>query len=167
MIIGCHNHPIRESQNSFYLLVVNIAFVRRDSSVWIDVCEMSLDHIDFRELLLSILVVCSHNTVQVRQLQQIRIDEIDLMKSHMDEMLCYYRAQTPDANDGDDLLMHNCSHHIQSKYHGTPIKKTLYSCNSGFRRLLICVLVEVSTVDVLHTPFPFYPSPTSTPGPPP
>src|SRR3989442_5587887 len=47
--------------------------------------------------------------------------------------------------------MHNCSHHIQPKYHGTPIKKTLYSCNSGFRRVLICVLVEVSTGDVLTT----------------
>src|SRR2546423_726317 len=48
---GCHNHPIGESQNSFHLLVVNIAFTRQDGSFWIDFSEMSLDHINFIELL--------------------------------------------------------------------------------------------------------------------
>src|SRR2546430_6002105 len=86
---GCHNHPIGESQNSFHLLVVNIAFTRQDGSLWVDFGEMSLDHINFRELLLSILVVCSNDTVQVRHFQDIRVYEIDLMKPHMDEMLCY------------------------------------------------------------------------------
>jgi hypothetical protein len=51
MIIGCHNNPIRERQNSFHLLVVNILFTRQHSSFWIDVCNMSLDHINFIELL--------------------------------------------------------------------------------------------------------------------
>src|SRR5713226_6860991 len=99
MIIGCHNYPIGESQDAFHLFVVNILFACHDSGLWVDVCDMSLDHVNFIELLLSILVVCSHHTVQVRQFQHIRIDEIDLMKPHMDEMLCYYRAQTTDTND--------------------------------------------------------------------
>src|SRR2546430_11064427 len=50
-----------------------------------DVC--SSDLINFIALLLSIFVVCSHNTIQVRHFQHIRIDKIDLMKPHMDEML--------------------------------------------------------------------------------
>src|SRR6266516_6514628 len=98
MIIGCHNNPIRESQNSFHLLVVDISFACQDSSLWVDFCYMSPDHINFIELLLSILVVCSNNTVQVRHFQDIRVYEIDLMKPHMDEMLCYNRAQTTGNN---------------------------------------------------------------------
>ena len=88
MIIGCHNHPIRESQNAFHLLVVNIPFTRQDSSFWIDACNMSLDYINFIAFLFSIFVVGSHDTVQVRHFQDIGIDKIDLMKPHMDEMLC-------------------------------------------------------------------------------
>src|SRR5579864_9096246 len=99
MIIGCHNNPIRERQNAFHLLVVNIPCTRQDSSVWIDVCYMSLDHINSIALLFSILVVCSHNTVQVRHFQDIGIDQVDLMKSHMDEMLCDNRSQTPNTNN--------------------------------------------------------------------
>src|SRR6266567_12391 len=115
MIIGGHNHPIRESQHSFHLPVVNVLFVRLDSSVGIDSGEVSLDHINFIALLLSILVVCSHNAVQVRHFQHIRIDEIDLMKAHVDEMLCDNGAQTTNTHDGDDLIMHNGAHHIQPK----------------------------------------------------
>src|SRR5712691_147994 len=112
MIIGCDNHPIRERQNAFHLLVMNITFACQNSNLWVNVGEMSLDHINFIALLLSILVVCSNNTVQVRHFQDIGIDEIDLMKPHMDEMLCNNRSQTTNTNEGDDLVMHNCSHHI-------------------------------------------------------
>ena len=88
MIIGCDNDPIRERQNAFHLLVVNILFTCQDGGLWIDASEMSPDHINFIALLLSILVVRTYNTVQIRHFQDIRIDQIDLMKPHMDEMLC-------------------------------------------------------------------------------
>src|SRR2546425_42944 len=115
MSIGGDNHPIRERQNAFRLPFVNITFACLNSSLWVDVGEMSLDHINFIALLLGILVICSDNAVQVRHFQDIGIDEIDLMKSHMDEMLCDNRSQTTNTNDGDDLVMHNGSHHIQPK----------------------------------------------------
>src|SRR6266704_6024581 len=151
MIIGCHNHPIRKSQNAFHLLVVNILFVRQDSSLWIDVGEMSLDHIHFMELVLSVLVVCSYNPVQVRHFQDIGIDEIDLMEPHMDEMFCDNRSPSTHYNDGDDLVMHNRSHHIQPKHQCTPIEKAFYCCHRSFFIVLIRVLVEVRTGDVLWT----------------
>src|SRR6266567_4580158 len=151
MIIGCDNHPIRERQNAFRLLVVNITFACHNSSLWVDVGEMSLDHINFIALLLSILVVCSDHAVQVRHFQDIGIDEIDLMKPHMDEMLCNNRSQTTNTNNCDDLVMHNGSHHIQPKRQCTPVKKPLSACHRRFFVLLIRVLTKVSTGEVLWT----------------
>src|SRR5579884_2627034 len=112
MIIGCYYHPIRERQHSFRLLVVNILFTCKNTRSWIDARQMPLDHVNLIALLFRILVICSNHTVEIRHFEHIWIDEIDLMKPHMDEMFCDNRSQATNTNDGDGLVTHNCSHHI-------------------------------------------------------
>src|SRR6266566_6834043 len=106
MIIGCDDYPIGERQHALHLPIMNIPFVRLDSSLRIDASEMSLDHVNLVELLLRILVVCPNHAVQIRHLQHIGVDEIDLMKPHVDEMLGYDGSQSTDTNNRDDLVMH-------------------------------------------------------------
>src|SRR6266700_1069399 len=47
--------------------------------------------------------------------------------------------------------MHNGSHHLQPKHQCTPIEKALSCCHRSFFRVLIRVLMEVRTGDVLWT----------------
>src|SRR5436305_14892560 len=116
MIIGCHDHPIGERQHALHLSVMNILLVRLDSGLRVNSDKMSLDHVNFVELLLRILVVRTNHAVQVRHLQHIGVDEIDLMKPNVNEMLGYDGSQSTYTNNRDDLDMHDYSYQVQAEY---------------------------------------------------
>jgi len=60
VIIGRDNQPVRESQHTFYLLIVNIPLVGGDDGSGVDVREMPFYHVHLRTLVLCILINRKH-----------------------------------------------------------------------------------------------------------